>query len=162
MLTAFGQTAFGHFSVSVFWPNFQVLVPVGACWCLLVLVGGVCCVCVVGVSRFLGLSPGPPSAGPPISWTTQNFALFFSLPPEIAFFLSLGSSRGILVVFLKRRGWALGLRVKPRRFPGPPGLHTTTRELQTCTFERPSASKHHHNSTRRPPERNKKSEIVAG
>ena len=35
-----------------------------------------------------------------------------------------------------------GCRVKPRRphQTGPPGLHTTTRELQTCTFERPGAS----------------------
>ena len=33
---------------------------------------------------------------------------------------------------------------------GPRGLHTTTRELQTCTFERPDAQKHHQNSTRRP------------
>ena len=46
--------------------------------------------------------------------------------------------------------WTLCPRVKPR-----PGLHTTTRELQTCTFERPGASKHHQNSTRRPPERQK-------
>ena len=38
---------------------------------------------------------------------------------------------------------------------GPPGLHTTTRELQTCTFERPSAS----NTTKIPredPQRGKK------
>ena len=27
----------------------------------------------------------------------------------------------------------------------PPGLHTTTRELQTCTFQGPGASKHQNN-----------------
>ena len=48
-----------------------LLVSVGACWCLLVVVVCVWWVC----SRFLGLSPGPPSAGPPFHWTTQNFAL---------------------------------------------------------------------------------------
>ena len=41
-------------------------------------------------------------------------------------------------------------------FFSPPGLHTTTRELQTCTFERPSLQKHHQNSTSRPPQRVKK------
>ena len=44
---------------------------------------------------------------------------------------------------------------------GSPGLHTTTRELQTCTFECPDATKHHQNSTRRPRD-TKKSETVAG
>ena len=38
--------------------------------------------------------PGPPSAGPPLHWTSlrrtaQNFALFFPLPPHFAFFVSL-------------------------------------------------------------------------
>ena len=41
---------------------------------------------------------------------------------------------------------------------GPPGLHTTTREFQTCTLDGADAFKHHQNSTRRPPERDKKSE----
>ena len=50
-----------------------------------------------------------------------------------------------------------GCRVKPR-----PGLHTTARELQTCTFQGPGASKHHQNSTRRPPERHRNCETVAG
>ena len=46
--------------------------------------------------------------------------------------------------------------------PKPPGLHTTARELQTCTFERPGASKHHQNSTRRHPEREEKNEFCGG
>ena len=45
---------------------------------------------------------------------------------------------------------------------GPPGLHTTVRELQTCTFERPGAS----NTTKIPredPQRGKKrTNFVAG
>ena len=45
---------------------------------------------------------------------------------------------------------------------GPPGLHTTTRELQTCTFEGPGLQKHHQNSTRRPPEREEKNEFCGG
>ena len=32
------------------------------------------------------------------------------------------------------------LRVKPPAAPKPPGLHTTTRELRTCTFQGPGAS----------------------
>ena len=36
--------------------------------------------------------------------------------------------------------WALGLSCETPAASGPPGLHTTTRELQTCTFERPGAS----------------------
>ena len=81
-----------------------LLVPVGACWCLLVSVGACwwcllvlvgacwcCCLCVWSVcSRFLGLSPGPPSARPPFPWTAQNFALSFLSPAGNFFLLSLG------------------------------------------------------------------------
>ena len=45
---------------------------------------------------------------------------------------------------------------------GPQGLHTTARELQTCTFQGPRRFKHHQSSTRRPPERDKKSENGGG
>ena len=88
-----------------------LLVPVGACWCLLVLVpvGGACwwllfvCVLVCWgggcVQDFWAPPPDRPSPGPP------KFSLFFfSLPPEISFFLL--SLRGLLVEFwwcLKRR-----------------------------------------------------------
>ena len=41
-------------------------------------------------------------------------------------------------------------------------FHTTTQELQTCTFQGSGVQKHHQNSTRRPPERHRKSETVAG
>ena len=51
---------------------------------------------------------------------------------------------------------SLIFQIPSRDVVGPPGLHTTTRELQTCTFDFPSASKHHQNSTRRHPERQKK------
>ena len=36
--------------------------------------------------------------------------------------------------------WALGLSCENPAASGPPGLHMTTRELQTCTFERTGAS----------------------
>ena len=59
-----------------------------------------------------------------------------------------------------------GCRVKPRRphQTGPPGLHTTAPELQTCTFQFQGtcASKHHQNSTRRHPKKHRNSETVAG
>ena len=45
---------------------------------------------------------------------------------------------------------------------GPPELHTTTQELQTCTFDGPGASKHHQNSTRRSSEREEKKENCGG
>ena len=45
---------------------------------------------------------------------------------------------------------------------GPPGLHTTTRELQTCTYQFPSLQKHHQNSTRRLPRERRKNEISCG
>ena len=85
-------------------PCWCLLLPVGACCSSLVPVGACCCCCccllflvvarwcllVPVVFKILGLSPGPPSAGPP-----QNFALFF-LSPAGNFFLSSlsrGSSR---------------------------------------------------------------------
>ena len=46
--------------------------------------------------------------------------------------------------------------------PGRRGSHTTARELQTCTFQGPGASKHHQNSTNGPQERERRKKIVAG
>ena len=54
------------------------------------------------------------------------------------------------------------VRAPAARSGGPPGFHTTARELQTCTFQGTYASKHHQNSTRRPPKRHRNSETVAG
>ena len=56
-----------------------------------------------------------------------------------------------------------GCRVEPRRThqTGPPGLHTTTRELQTRTFERPGAS----NTTKIPrenPQRERRRNEISG
>ena len=45
---------------------------------------------------------------------------------------------------------------------GPPGFHTTARELQTCIFEGPGASNTTKIPREDPPERHKKSEMVAG
>ena len=43
-----------------------------------------------------------------------------------------------------------------------PGLHMTTRELPTCTFERPGRFKHHQNSMRRPSQREERTKFAAG
>ena len=65
---------------------------------------------------------------------------------------------------------------KPRRFRGlqrslqkqvhgslgPPGFHTTARELQTCTFQGSGLQKHQQNSTKGPQERERRMKIVAG
>ena len=44
--------------------------------------------------------------------------------------------------------WALGLSCETRAASGPPGLHTTTRELRTCTFDGPALP----NTTKKPRE----------
>ena len=58
--------------------------------------------------------------------------------------------------------WALELWCETPAALGPSGLHTTTRELQTCTFDGPGASKHHQKTTRRHTVREKKSETGGG
>ena len=57
------------------------------CWCLLVLV----CVCVMCVSPFprTALPQDRPSPGPPFPGPPKISLFFFSLPPEISFFLPL-------------------------------------------------------------------------
>ena len=115
-----------------------------------------------------GPSPGPalpldrpfpwtgPSPGPalpldqPFPWTAQNFALFF--PSLGVFSLNFGGVFECRDPQMCTFGLS-GCRVEPRRphQTGPPGLHTTTRELQ--------------NSTKGPPRREergrKKREILA-
>ena len=67
----------------------------------------------------------PSSAGPPAPAGPLKIWRFFpSSDPIFALFLSLSLSGGLLVEFW----WC-------------PGFHTTARELQTCTFEGPGASK---------------------
>ena len=120
-------------------------------------------------------SAGPPSTRPPLRRTTQNFALSFSLSrSHFQFFLSLGmfsclffslrvvSSCVFLVVF-----WSVGtsnvlvfaLGLSPAAL-GPPGLHTTARELQTRTFQGPCASTKIQRKD--PTEREERKKIVAG
>ena len=113
---------------------------VGACWCLLVPVGGVCWWCLLVCSRFLGLSPDhlpldPPFPGPPFPWTAlpldrPKFRSFFSLSRQKirSFLPSLGVfSLNIGGVFEDRGAQMCtfglsGCRVKPRRphQTGPP------------------------------------------
>ena len=98
-----------------------------------------------------------------------KFWFFFPLPPQNSFFSSLSS--GLLVefwwCFLKARGpsnvhvWALWLLCETPEALGPPGLRTRTRELQTCTLERPGLQ----NTTKIPREdtqRGKKKEFLSG
>ena len=126
-----------------------------ACWCLLVLVVLLLCcccvvvvllllllcvcvvcvvfcvVCVVDVFKIFGSLPRtpPPSAGPPFSWTAQNFALFFSLPPEISFFLlflvvfSWNCGRGSRPWPTRNAGFGWCHFVKPRRPDGEQRTH---------------------------------------
>ena len=108
-----------------------VLWCVVVCCCVLLCVVVCCCVLLVLV---VGLDPPHPTPDPPtppfrqtplrrtpLRRTDQNFALFFPLPlPFRSFSLSL---------------WCLLVE-----FGCSPGFHTTTRELQTCTFEGPGAS----------------------
>ena len=102
----------------------------------------------------------------------QNFALFFPSPATvfILFSLSFGLFRGILVVFeapgpSNVRVWSSRVVVcEPRRpgLVGPPGFHTTARELQTCTFEGPGLQKHHQNSTKKTKREGKKNKNCGG
>ena len=91
---------------------------------------------------------GAPKVGPqrvgPQRVGAKNLALFFPSPATI---LILSSSfGGPCVEFwwcLKRLGpemctfGVLGLSCEAPAALGPPGLHTTARELQTCTFQGP-------------------------
>ena len=151
-----------------------LLVPVGACWCLLVVLVGGCCLCVCGgcVQDFWALSPGPPSAGPPLPLDRPKFRSSFSLSRRK--FLSFFSLWEVFSLnfggVFEDRGAQMctfmlsGCRVEPRRphQTGPPGLHTTARELQTRTFERPGAS----NTTKIPradtPEREERMKFPVG
>ena len=150
-MPAFGQTAFGQ--ILVFCCFGQIfcccschcfccfcccccswLVPVGGacCWCLLVVPVGGCCLCVCGgcVQDFGASPPDPPPPDRPSPAPPKISLFFFSLPPEISFFLlSLGvfslNSGG---VFEDRDAQMCtfglsGCRVEPRRpQTGPPGL----------------------------------------
>ena len=122
--------------------------------------------CAAGTLPPVGYEEAVPLASCPVLWVmrTQGTALsrtalpkIFFLPPQFSFFLPLFavSSCGFLVVFLKVSTLKCAVL-------GPPGLHTTARELQTCTFQGPGPSKHHQNSTRRHQKREDKMKIVAG
>ena len=60
--------------------------------------------------------------------------------------------------------WALGLSCETPAAPPDraAGAHTTARELQTCTFERPGASNTTKIPRKRPKEREKRKKTVAG
>ena len=113
----------------------------------------------------LVMHPGPPFPGPPFPWTPfpwtpfpwtpfldrPKFRSFFS-PLPLQFFIlfslscwSFSLNFGGVFEDQDPQMCTFGLsgcRVEPRRpqQTRPPGLHTTTRELQTFTFERTGAS----------------------
>ena len=91
--------------------------------------------------------------------------------PEMCTFGVLGLSCEILAAPKPPHDWAVmgcllfhlvrsGIKITIVLLPG---LHTTARELQTCTFEGPSLQKHHQNSTRKINKRGRKRmKTVAG
>ena len=185
VMPEFGETAFGQNFCSL---CFAQLCVCGVC-CVgcLNCVCCVCVLCVQDFwwvsSRFLvdvfkifpspdRLPPDRPSAGPPLRWTApppdrpKSRSFFSSLPPEISFFLL--SLRGLLVEFwwcFRRPGrsyvhvWALWLLCETPAGSGPSGLHTTTRDLQTWTFQGPGASNTTKITREDPPEREEKNEF---
>ena len=102
----------------------------------------VCCVLCVLCVLFCTFSP--PNARP------QNFALCFPSPAPFFALFCLSLSLGVFFVEFRWcfrspgpsnvRVWALGLSCEAPAVSGPPGLHKTTRELQTRTFDGPSVS----------------------
>ena len=126
------------------------------CCCVLLCVVVCCCVLDPPVLPCAGPPCGPPCAGPPHAG-----------PLPFSLFLSLFGC--LLVDFwcFRRSGhsnvpiWALGLSCETPAASGPPGLHTTTRELQTRTIEGSGAS----NTTKIPrkdPQRETKRAKVGG
>ena len=115
---------------------------------LLVVLLGVCCVLLlgvgVGVDVGFGPSDSPLAPDPPADPPAPDPLALHPTParPKCRSFFS--SPVPIFTLFVSL--W----------------LHTTARELQTCTFEGPGLQKHHQNSTRRHPETNKKSENGSG
>ena len=119
--SASAKPTLANFSVLVFLPNFLVLLLfVVVCCCCVVLCCFVFLCCFVLLPKdpnpepwrgrrswllwlllvWISLDPLRPSSG-----TTPNFALFsLSHHNFLSFFPLLGSTRGVLVVFLKRRG----------------------------------------------------------
>ena len=105
-------------------------------------------------------------------------AFFFPSPAAklVLFFPLWGSSRGILVVFLKRRGaqmctfGVLGLSCEAPAAPKPPGFHTTAQEpkrvhlrvLQNTTKIQREDPQRGKRTNFAPGEGKKKSEILGG
>ena len=105
--------------------------------CVLLCV--VCC-CGCGSCLWCGCWFGPP-APDPLPPDRPTFRSFFSSPVR-SFCLSLVFSWNFGGVFE-------GRDPQTPASSGPPGLHTTTRELQTCTFDDPAALP---NTTKKPRE----------
>ena len=128
---------------------------------------------LVGVFKIFGGCLSKP-LDPPPCWTAPppdhpKISHFFPSPAGnfILSSLSGGSFRGILVVFeapgrSNVHVWALGLLRETPAALGPAGLLSTTRELQTRTFERPGASNTTKIPREDPPEREERMKISGG
>ena len=132
-----------------------------------------CCGCVGWwAGRTVGMvgpwKVGPEGVGARREGRPKISRFFFSLPPEISFFLLWGVFSWNFGGVFEGRGaqmctfGVLWLSCEAPAAPKPPEFDTTTRELQTCTFEGPSLQEHHQNSTRRHPEREEKNEFCGG
>ena len=101
----------------------------------------------------------PRDLPPPDSPTNRSF---FTLPPHVSFFPLLGIfslNFGGVLEFLDPEMCTFG--VKPGAL-GPPGLHTTARELQRAHFRAPALRTHHRNFTRTLPREGRKKEKCVG
>ena len=90
--------------------------------------------------------PDPPSAGPPLRRTAQNFALFSLSRTHFRFFSRLSLSGGLLVEF---RLWGRDFTRQPEN-------------SKRAHFRAPALQKHHQNSTKGSQEREERKNIVAG
>ena len=148
------------------------LVPVGACWCLLVVLGGACwcllvlcvvvvvvvCVCVVGVFKIFGPLPRTPLRRT-LPLDRPKFRSFFRLSRrKFHSFFSLWEvfSLNFGGVFEDRGAQMCTFGV------GPPGLHTTTRELQTRHLSVPALQSNTTKIPRENPQREKKMRFPVG
>ena len=86
---------------------------------------------------------------PPFPWTAQNFALFFTLPPQNSFFSSL--SGGPFVEFWQMCTFGvLWLSCEAPAAPKPPGFHTTTKEPPPLSTLKPTPTREtpHHETVK--------------
>ena len=133
--------------------------------CVFKILVGASKIWVVPRIFFVGLAPLPwtPSLLPPADSPSPDrpkFRSLFFLPPQLSFFPL--SSGGLLVENMGAVQGRILHKVRVRAAAsGPPGLHTTARELQTCTYQGPGASNTTKIPRKDPQEREERKKIVA-